>query len=460
MLTTLAACLIPVVTACQLAALAVLWRRYRMPGAGWWLAATVLICIGTTGQAIEETGWRPDPLVALVNTLCIWGAMAEYVAARHLTGQPAPPRRHVRRLMLLGACWALLAAVQAGRSGWDPVLYGWLRVPGLLVIAVAETAIAISLYRLGRRSGTVGAYLAALGYGLLVAALPSYPFSYEHAWLRTAGMANAAFSFILVGWGLLLIVLERRQAELQDQTVRLAAEVARHRAQADDFERLAVTQEAQLAWQSDRGQLGTIALDLAADLLDTVETLRTATRRLGYGEADIERQRLADRIARVLEDMSLTAHGLRATGQHGQHPATRVDCRKLLEQLLQALVPAEVGLMKAWPASAVWLTTDETLLRVALHQAIRWLLTTDRPVRHVSVILADDDGLSLTLRQALANPVAKAGPADDLGLKVAQLAVQRLGGRLDVLAREDGTGLLIWLPVEPGLAADPAGRSR
>jgi hypothetical protein len=456
MLAILAAASIPIVTACQIVALGFLWRRYRMAGSGWWLLATVLIFLGTAGQAVEESGWRPVLLVIGVNWLCICGAAAEYIAARVLSDEPAPHRQQLTVLALIGLAWAAAAGWQAVRYGDNLVMFGWLRIPALLLIGVAETAIAVSLARMARREGTVGGYVAAIGYGILLAGLFGYPFSYTHPAVRMAGMLSAAGGFLLVGWGQFLIVLERRQADLLRLSQRLAGEVASATARAAELEDRAQSHVAMLEAHTEQAEIGRLAVDLAKDLLTSVDVLRQTSSRLHAGPPAVERAALSELIAHVLQDLSAIASGVVVAGSRPTGVAGCVNVRRMLESLLAELVPPTIGVMKAWPGPAVWLNVDETVLGVALHQLIRCQVAGGRPVERLSLMLETRSGLTLTLQQALMGRGDGGPSGDDLGLKLAQLAIRRLEGSLEIVPGYTGQRLVMRLP-SAVLAEAPVG---
>jgi hypothetical protein len=448
MLNTLAAALIPLISACQMVAMAVLWRRYRMPGAGSWLLATTVMVVCTIFQALEEAGWASIPVLAVVNTLFNCASLAELNAARQLVGQTGPSRRQVYVFVSLSLVWAIAAAVQAHRYAWSPDLYGWLRAPGVLIYGLAETAIALSLVRLSRRSGTIGGYLAASGYALLVAAMPLYPISFRYPALRTVGMVNAAIAFVLIGWGLLLLLLERRQAAIVASGETLAREAAMQAARVQAVERQARSQADTLAARRDQAQLGRLSLDLAKELLATVDDLRQVSSRLQGSTPQAEREALRERLETVLGDLSQVAAGVLIAGGPAPRTVGRVDGRKMLELLLSDLVPPTIGVMKAWPGPQVWLAIDETLLSVALHQLIRCQLTADRPVERLSVILTREPDVSVTLQQALSGRGDGEPPTDAIGLKLAQLAIRRLGGSLEIRPGYTGNILVLRLPAD------------
>lgn len=454
MIATLAASSIPLVLAGQLVALSLLWRRYRMPGSGWWLVATILICLATTAQAVEETGWRPWPLVALVNAMAVWGATTEVLAARVLTGAPLPDRRRLGLLLGLGVVYAFTAAWQADRHADDLLVFGLLRAPGNALILVAEAAVALALVRLSRRTATSGGLVAASGYALLVAIIPVYPVSFSHPWLRTTGMVVSAVGFVLVGSGMLLLLMERPQ---ERETARQLQEAV----PATDADVTPPTGAPPPDPAGDDADLASLAVGLARDLLSSVDVLRQSSFRLRGNMPPIERDDLAERVAVVLRDLSAIATGVLAAGDAHAPAVSRIDVRKVLERLLLDLVPPTTGVMKAWPAPQVWLTADETLLGVALHQVIRCQVTADQPVSRLAVVLSTAAGLSLTVQQNLDVRGLGDLPSDQLGLKVAQLAARRLGGHLEVQLARTGNTLVLHLPATMvdagGDAAPPPG---
>jgi hypothetical protein len=455
MITVFAAALIPLVTAGQIVALSLLWRRYRMPGSGWWLVATVLICLGTAAQAIEESGWRPMALTAAVNALCFWGAVTEFLAARVITGTPVPSRGRIVLLGTLGLIWALVAAYQAARHPGQPLLFGLLRAPCNLLITVSETAIAVSLVRLSRSTATAGGLVAAAGYGVMVATLPAYPFSFEHPWIRTAGMVVGALGFVLVGWGLLLLIWERHQADLlRHQTETLALQVTDQAERVVRLEQQVTRQATLLTEQEAQADLGRIAADLAADLLATMDDLRQSAAQFRAETGRSDHDRLAGRIERTLQDLAQTATGVVQAASPIQAVDEPVDCRLLIEGLIADAVPDTVMVMKAWPSARVWVTTDRTLLRLALHEMIQHLIA--RHVERLSIIVEHPADVTLTMEQSLSRGTPAEPTADTFGLKLAQLAIHRLGGRLYVQPGAAGTRLVLHLPDGQGKLPTPA----
>lgn len=444
--------LLSIVTVCLSVPLLLVWRRYGETHSRYWAWSALWVAQMGLGHVLEAE-WG-HPMAAAYSIVATLGAgWTLYLGTRLFVGRPLPDRRHRRWLWALFLVSGLVVGVAAGR-------YGLVRAFPMLASQLCLIRSLGWLWAVARREGFGGAYLATIGMGALVVLNVAYPFSFHVPLVNDWGYAIGGILLLVKFIGLLMLTVERLQAQWRYRASDLIDELAqRSQSLMETGQPAAIGQTASL-----------VALEVERRLTALDADLSSIT---GQLPSESKLHQTGDRIRQAVD----TSSRLIAEILDGRDDAViewePVDLQALLTTVLATVKGGDVQVREIWPASPVWVLSEPRRLAQVVVNLVQnavdampdgGLLTVEVEAGRDEVRVQVRDtggGMTAAILERIFDPYYTTKPTGTgLGMAIVRSLLDSIGGDI-ALASEPGCGsqITVTLPAaQPHDQEAPTGR--
>lgn len=432
---------------CLSVPLLLVWRRYGETHSRYWAWSALWVAQMGLGNALEAEG--SHPLLVAYSVVAMLGAgFTLYLGMRAFVGLPLPDQRRQVVFWALALAYGLAVGYAGGPDGI-------VRVPALLVAQICLVRSLGWLWQVVRREAFGGAFLALIGIGLMVVLNVAYPFSFQLPIVKEWGFTLGGNLILLQFLGLLLLTVERVQAQWRHRASSLIDELA---------------ERAQHLLETGRPALIGHAATLVA---------REVERRLTVIDADLS----------SMTGQLATESGLQVTGSRMRQAVSTssrliaellnadavetvervpVDLRALVAAALPMVTSGDVRVQEVWPSAQIWVSSEpQRLAQIVLNllqNAVEAMpgggtLTVEAELSRAAAVLRLSDtggGMTAAMLERAFEPYYTTKPTGTgLGLPVVRSLLTSVGGDI-VLASEPGRGSSVTIRL-PAVEAMPSG---
>lgn len=416
---------------CLSVPLLLVWWRYGETHSRYWAWSALWVALMGLGHAFEADGSHPG--VGVFSVVAMLGAsFTLYLGMRAFVGLPLPDQRRQGLLWALFLVYGLAAGYAGGPDGI-------VRVPALLVAQLNLIRSLGWLWQVMRREAFGGAYLAIVGIGLMVMLNVAYPFSFQLPIVKDWGFSLGGILILLQFLGLLMLTVERVQAQWRHRAAGLIDELAERAQHLVETGRPAsIGHAATLVAREVERRLTVIDADLSSmtGQLATESNLQVTGNRM---------RQAVSTSSRLIAEL-LNADDVETVER------VPVDLRALVAAILPMVTGVGVRVHEVWPSAQIWVSSEpQRLAQIVLNlvqNAVEAMpgggtLTVEVELSRATVVLRLSDtggGMTTAVLERAFEPYYTTKPTGTgLGLPVVRSLLASVGGDI-ALASEPGRG--------------------